>query len=166
MSSNIIDTSALPSDKPLSPERKRIISEILELYCCRPNEKYYLNFENDSKFQDPICDARNLTEIKAQFNAMPKAFSNSVTKSCKVVKNEKDTIHFDLVQEYTFSGLGYTKTMESTTVLDFNQSNKIINFEDRWNHSASWKDHSLLVNVQNMFRRFNAVALPHFISTN
>lgn len=86
---------------------------------------------------------------------MPAAFAKSETLEWKLIKQQEDGIEYVQKQRYRVKGLGVTKDMISTVVMQRDPTtNKITKFEDRWNHKPlggvfSWP-----------FRRFNALSLP------
>ncbi|KAJ9080749.1 hypothetical protein DSO57_1021682 [Entomophthora muscae] len=167
LNQDLIDTSHLPkSEDPVSNERKEIIGEILELYQCRPTPKLYRHFCPDAHFEDPICDARNLTEIKAQFNGMPSIFPVSQTKQCQVIFNRQNEVHIDLWQEYTFAGFRNVKLMKSLVVVQFDDQGRVSQLEDRWNYKDSWRERHFWSPLTNALRRANARLLPKFVNTD
>lgn len=88
---------------------------------------------------------------------MPAAFSESETLAWKLVKQEPGEVQYAQKQRYKVKGLGMTKEMVSTVVIERNADNKITRFEDRWNHKPlggviGWP-----------FRRLNAVTLPWLV---
>ena len=79
MSTNPDFTKNLPAREP-SAEENGIIQDILALYQCRPSEKAYSHYSADAQFRDPVSIAKGKSQIQAQFNGMPKIFSESETK--------------------------------------------------------------------------------------
>lgn len=167
LNQELIDTSRLPkSEDPLTPQRKEILGEILELYQCRPAPKLYRHFCSDAHFEDPICDARNLTEVKAQFNGMPKVFPVSQTKQCQVIFNRSHEVHLDLWQEYTVVLFRKAVLMKSLVVVKFDDEGRVRHLEDRWNYKDSWREHHFWSPFTNAMRRANARLLPKFVNTD
>ncbi|CAJ0913101.1 11785_t:CDS:2 [Entrophospora sp. SA101] len=66
---------------PLNQEREKIVSDILDLYSCKPSEEKFNHYSNDVIFEDPLMYCTGIKNIKAQFYGMPKLFTNSVTET-------------------------------------------------------------------------------------
>ncbi|CAJ0637902.1 1681_t:CDS:2 [Entrophospora sp. SA101] len=107
---------------PLNQEREKIVSDILDLYSCKPSEEKFNHYSNDVIFEDPLMYCTGIKNIKAQFYGMPKLFTNSVTETLEVQQNDSNILKF---------------IQNSVVILEFNNDNdgqgkKIKKHSDLW----------------------------------
>ncbi|SPO26819.1 uncharacterized protein UTRI_04130_B [Ustilago trichophora] len=144
-----------PSVEP-SKETAQLIRDAMDLFSAKPSPSIFArSWSPNAIFADPICHAEASRQYLAQWYGMPAAFSHSETLEWKLIKQEPALVEYVQKQRYKVKGLGLTKDMVSTVVMQRNpQSGKITRFEDRWNHKPlggvlGWP-----------FRRLNALTLP------
>ncbi|KAK0549127.1 hypothetical protein OC846_000993 [Tilletia horrida] len=104
-------------------------------------------------FIDPICYAEGTKEVMAQWKGMT-IFKESKTLEWKLTKDEPDRIEYEQKQFYKTSL--FSKTMESTVVMELDQDGKIKKFEDRWNHKP------IGTGIFYPLRRLNGLVMPFF----
>ncbi|CAJ0754467.1 7635_t:CDS:2, partial [Entrophospora sp. SA101] len=122
---------------PLNQEREKIVSDILDLYSCKPSEEKFNHYSNDVIFEDPLMYCTGIKNIKAQFYGMPKLFTNSVTETLEVQQNDSNILKFSFNQCYTLPLLKKNKVQNSVVILEFNNDNdgqgkKIKKHSDLW----------------------------------
>ncbi|WVR06762.1 hypothetical protein IAU60_003797 [Kwoniella sp. DSM 27419] len=116
-----------------SSEEQALIDDVLKLYQLNPVTAAYARYDANAQFHDPIGLAKGLEAIKAQFNGMPKIFSNSVTKGVKVLDNPEvkpPSVQFSLSQDYTFKGINSNKLVNSLITLHVDPSSNLITQHD------------------------------------
>lgn len=146
----------------MEPNEKtaQLVKDAQDLFSAKPSAEIFArSWDPKGIFADPIAHANGAHQYLAQWFGMPAAFSQSQTLAWKLTKQEPTEVQYVQKHMYKIKGIGMTKEMVSTVVMQLDpQTKKIINFEDRWNHKPlngvlSWP-----------FRRLNAVTLPLFIS--
>ncbi|CAJ0828476.1 174_t:CDS:2 [Entrophospora sp. SA101] len=83
---------------PLNQEREKIVSDILDLYSCKPSEEKFNHYSNDVIFEDPLMYCTGIKNIKAQFYGMPKLFTNSVTETLEVQQNDSNILNVVILE--------------------------------------------------------------------
>ncbi|SPO26541.1 uncharacterized protein UTRI_04130 [Ustilago trichophora] len=148
-----------PSVEP-SSETAQLIKDAMDLFSAKPSAAIFArSWSPNAIFADPICHAHGSRQYLAQWYGMPAAFAHSETLEWKLIKQEPNLVEYVQKQRYKLKGLGMTKDMISTVVMQRNeQSGKITRFEDRWNHKPlggvfGWP-----------FRRLNALTLPFLVA--
>ncbi|TKY85362.1 hypothetical protein EX895_005524 [Sporisorium graminicola] len=138
-----------------TPGTAQLIRDAMDLFGAKPSPAIFTRWSPSAVFADPICHAEGHRQYLAQWYGMPAAFAQSETLEWKLTKQHEDTVEYVQKQRYKVKGLGVTKDMISTVVMQRDPTtNKITRFEDRWNHKPlggffSWP-----------FRRLNAFTLP------
>ncbi|CAJ0913097.1 11783_t:CDS:10 [Entrophospora sp. SA101] len=129
---------AFPSiGRDCSDVKEKIVSDILDLYSCKPSEEKFNHYSNDVIFEDPLMYCTGIKNIKAQFYGMPKLFTNSVTETLEVQQNDSNILKFSFNQCYTLPLLKKNKVQNSVVILEFNNDNdgqgkKIKKHSDLW----------------------------------
>ncbi|KAJ4480187.1 hypothetical protein J3R30DRAFT_3669862 [Lentinula aciculospora] len=87
---------------PLEPARQCLVDDILALYSCKPTVERVKRYTSDCVYDDQFVYANDRYKMAAQWFALPKLFSASVSNGYQVIKNEKDFIQFKNDQSWTF----------------------------------------------------------------
>ncbi|TFK42914.1 hypothetical protein BDQ12DRAFT_677006 [Crucibulum laeve] len=145
----------------LKCDHERIMKDLKELYCCRPTlEIFERSWNKDAVFEDPLCRCQGFNEYAAQWFALPKFFSKSVTISSRVMSSthSPNRLVYYQTQEYTTKWLHRKKIIESVIVVDLDDNEKIIRMVDQWSGKElpAWFGSGLL-------RSLNAKLTPWFI---
>lgn len=141
-----------------TPETAQLVRDAQDLVSAKPSPAIFARSWSPSAiFADPICHAEGSRQYLAQWYGVPAAFSESETLAWKLVKQEPGEVQYAQKQRYKVKGLGMTKEIISTVVMERDAGNKITRFEDRWNHKPlggyiGWP-----------FRRLNALGLPFLV---
>ncbi|SJX63573.1 uncharacterized protein SRS1_14327 [Sporisorium reilianum f. sp. reilianum] len=152
--------SGFASSPVLAPtaETSQLVRDAMELFGARPSAAIFARWSPGAVFADPICHAEGYAQYLAQWYGMPAAFAHSETLAWKLITQQDDRVEYVQLQRYKVKGLGVTKDMVSTVVMQRDPAtNTITRFEDRWNHKPlggvfSWP-----------FRRLNAFTLPWIV---
>jgi len=142
-------------------DHQRIMHDLQELYCCRPTlDIFERSWSKNAVFEDPLCKCKGYVEYAAQWFAMPKLFSSSVTLSSRVMSSTHypNRLVFYQTQEYTTRLFGRKKTIESVVIVEMDDNEKIIQLVDQWSGKdlPSWFGASFL-------RTINAKLMPWLI---
>lgn len=115
-------------------DKETLVQNVLMLYQCKADNNLLDDIYADvPSFEDPISHAIGRAEVWAQWYSMPKAFSNSITNSYTIVKNEQNLLEFSLDQTYTFRLTKNDKRMLSKVVLVLDDNGKVVSHKDLWN---------------------------------
>ncbi|GFZ46906.1 hypothetical protein JCM24511_04126 [Saitozyma sp. JCM 24511] len=124
------------SERQPTTEEKELIDDVLKLYQLKPVSAAYARYSPSATFHDPIGLAKGLEAVKAQFNSMPKIFSESDTKALKVLDNpavKPPSVQFSLSQLYKFKVGSSEKLVNSLVTLNVDPSNNLItHHEEEW----------------------------------
>ncbi|KAF8921490.1 hypothetical protein CPB85DRAFT_1271079 [Mucidula mucida] len=144
----------------LKADHHRVMADLQELYCCRPTpEIFERSWNKEAVFEDPLSVCKGFHEYAAQWYAMPKLFSNSVTLSSRVMSstNSPNRLVYAQTQEYTYRIGGQKKVIESIIVVDLDEEEKIVKLSDQWDGKLpTWFGSHFL-------RRVNAKVAPWFV---
>ncbi|EJD05908.1 uncharacterized protein FOMMEDRAFT_18137 [Fomitiporia mediterranea MF3/22] len=120
----------------LTESHQRIISDLSELYCCRPTaEIFRRSFREDAEFEDPLTYSKGVQEIASQWYALPKIFAKSETRASRVLSStlHPNRIVYSQTQQYTVRFLGTKHTVKSIIIVNLDEDDKIMRLEDQWN---------------------------------
>lgn len=164
----MLTTISQATPTPTSPseitfQRQELWAQVNELFNCRPTEDIYSLFTPDAEFEDPICIAKGLKEIKAQFNGMAKLFKGAQTLGYSYIKEDIDELWVDVTMEYNVPIYG-KKVMHSNIVIKTNDFGQIVRLEDRWGGKLipSAED-GFFARIAAWLRRANGKILPIFV---
>ncbi|KAF9228012.1 hypothetical protein BS17DRAFT_774629 [Gyrodon lividus] len=135
--STLLEEATRSSQEDQETSRERIMNDLKELYCCRPNRTIFERTWNpDAVFEDPLVKAESRGEYEPQWFAMPKLFSKSETISSRVVLSTErpNRLVYSQVQEYTLRFIGKKQRIESLIVLDLDETDKITRMVEKWNN--------------------------------
>ncbi|KAJ4388588.1 hypothetical protein N0V93_006046 [Gnomoniopsis smithogilvyi] len=122
----------------ISPDHKKIMTHILNLYGGSASEEDMQVYDTKSIYDDPFsyCDTRY--KIAGQWWGLPIAFASLKTLKTEVVKDSDEEVVFKLRHEYTLKGIGVSKAVDSLVSLGLDQDGKVRYHKDMWNE----KDYS------------------------
>jgi len=116
-------------------DHEQVLDDMKELYSCRPTREILeRRWRPDARFEDPFCQCTGFDEYAAQWFAMPKWFSKSVTVSTRVLSSTKspNRLVYAQTQDYTMRLFGRQKTVKSIITIDLDEDEKIIRLVDQW----------------------------------
>ncbi|CAD6884453.1 unnamed protein product [Tilletia caries] len=136
----------------LSPRTATLIQEAQALFQAKFDPAIFArHWAPNPVFVDPIAYASGMREVMAQWKGMT-VFSESKTLDWKLTKDEPNRIEWEQRQFYKTAL--FSKTMESTVVLELDDEGRITHFEDRWNHKP------ISNGITYPLRRLNAIVMP------
>ncbi|KAH7889779.1 hypothetical protein F5I97DRAFT_1924298 [Phlebopus sp. FC_14] len=115
--------------------RERIMNDLRELYCCRPTKAIFeRTWHPEAMYEDPLIKCHGRSEYEAMWHVMPKLFSKSETISSRVLTSTRvpNRIICSQTQEYTLRLIGRKQRIESMITLDLDETDRIIQMEDKW----------------------------------
>ncbi|TFK55270.1 hypothetical protein OE88DRAFT_1027467 [Heliocybe sulcata] len=137
----------------LSDQRKQVIDDLKELFCCRPTREIFdRSWREDAVFEDPLCSCKGRSEYAAQWYGLARLASKSENLAFRVISStvNPNRIVFSQRQQYNLRIFG-KKVIASMVVVDLDDKDKIIRLADKWNGeeaSNAW--------VARSFRRLDA----------
>ena len=79
---------------PLSPTRQALVTDIIDLYSCKPTVEKVKRYTPDCVYDDQFVYANDRYKMAGQWFALPKLFKDSKNEGYQIVKNEPGLIQF------------------------------------------------------------------------
>jgi len=144
-------TIGATSFSALSPRTATLIQDAQALFQARFDPAILQrSWAPNPVFVDPIAYASGMSQVSAQWAGM-KIFKESKTLEWKLKLDEPNRIEYEQKQFYKTSL--FSKTMESTVVMELDDQGRIKHFEDRWNHKP------ISNGITYPFRRLNGLVM-------